>query len=313
MKMLELAFQVLCLILVIPGQEGKSGPKEDISSHESRKPIPLHHPVNTITFHNYCNRSEEDLDGGLRQELTDIKDLLNTIISTLENTECCNSTNTTEISKPTSQPKDCLDVQENGGSESGVYTIKPDGADQFPVFCDMDTDGGGWTVFQRREDGTEDFYRNWDDYENGFGSLEGEHWLGNEKLYNLTKQKTYGLHVDLGDFEGASRYAKYNLFVVAGPADNYRLQLGSYSGDAGNAMGVCQNKQFSTFDQDHDTWGSSCALRYKGGWWYQHCHYANLNGEYHEGASAYGVGLNWAQWKGYTYSVKFTEMKLRPV
>ncbi|PIK41391.1 putative ficolin-2-like [Apostichopus japonicus] len=250
-----------------------------------------------------CYCTEEDY--GIKQELEDIKNILNTLISTLENGDYCPG--------PLSYPSDCLDVQENGDNMSGVYTIKPDGADPFQVYCDMDTDGGGWTVFQRREDGTEDFYRNWDDYENGFGSLEGEHWLGNEKLYNLTKQKTYGLRVDLEDFEGSSRYAKYNPFVVAGPADNYRLQLGSYSGDAGNAMGVCQNKQFSTFDQDHDTWGSSCALRYKGGWWYEHCHYANLNGEYHKAHPLMVLVSIGHNGKAIHTQLKFTEMKLRPV
>ena len=41
----------------------------------------------------------------------------------------------------------------------------------------METDGGGWTVLLKRQDGSVEFYRNWADYKSGFGNLEGEHWL----------------------------------------------------------------------------------------------------------------------------------------
>ena len=46
----------------------------------------------------------------------------------------------------------------------------------------MDTPGGGWVVFQRRMDGTEDFYCNWTDYVKGSGDLNGEFWLGLSKI-----------------------------------------------------------------------------------------------------------------------------------
>jgi len=70
-------------------------------------------------------------------------------------------------------------------------------------------------------------------------------------------------------------------------------------------------QKFSTRDQDNDAQSSaSCAVKYKGGWWYGGCHHANLNGEYNNTANSKGV--NWSQWKGYEYSLRFTEMKIKP-
>jgi len=68
--------------------------------------------------------------------------------------------------------------------------------------------------------------------------------------------------------------------------------------------------KFSTRDQDNDVWHSSCAVRYKGAWWYGSCHNSNFNGQYN--ITAYGKGVNWNHWLGYYYSLKFTELKLRP-
>ena len=79
----------------------------------------------------------------------------------------------------------------------------------------METDGGGWTVFQRRQDGSVDFYRYWTDYENGFGNLTGEFWLGLSKIHRLTKEGSNTLRVDLGDFEGNTAYANYSTFNVS--------------------------------------------------------------------------------------------------
>ena len=114
--------------------------------------------------------------------------------------------------------------------QDGVYTIDPDSLGSFKVRCDMTTHGGGWTVFQRRQDGSEDFYRGWSDYKAGFGDLNGEFWLGLDKIHRLTKSGQDVLRVDLMDFNYAQRYAEYGTFSVADESDKYRLNIGTYSG-----------------------------------------------------------------------------------
>lgn len=83
--------------------------------------------------------------------------------------------------------KNCADIYKLGdGKRSGVYKIYPDSLGPFHVFCDQNTDGSGWTLFQKRHDGSVGFYRGWDSYERGFGYLNTECWLGLDKIHRLT-------------------------------------------------------------------------------------------------------------------------------
>ena len=111
-----------------------------------------------------------------------------------------------------------------------MYTIDPDGEGSFDVFCDQKTTGGGWTVFQKRLDGSVDFYRYWNDYKNGFGDLNGEFWLGLDKIYRLTNKKCNRLRVDLEETTGNTAYAEYDMFAVTKETTKYKLSLGMYSG-----------------------------------------------------------------------------------
>ena len=178
----------------------------------------------------------------------------------------------------------------------------------------MDTDGGGWTVFQRRKDGSVDFYRNWTDYEEGFGDLNGEFWLGLSKIHRLTQDGTdYTLRVDLEDFENQKRYAKYSTFNIGDCTTDYTITVGGYSGDAGDSLAYQNGMKFSTKDRDNDqAAGGSCAVGFSGAWWYNLCHRSNLNGLYLGGPfESYADGIVWATWRGFHYSFKFTEMKLQ--
>ncbi|KFO75604.1 Tenascin-N, partial [Cuculus canorus] len=210
-------------------------------------------------------------------------------------------------------PADCSQMQQNGNASSGVYTIylNGDGSQPTRVYCDMATDGGGWIVFQRRSTGEVDFYKRWKSYVEGFGDPAGEFWLGLDKLHNLTSSShiRYELRVDLRT-ASESVYAVYDFFQVASSRDRYRLSVGNYRGNAGDAMTYHNGWKFTTWDRDNDVALSNCALTHRGAWWYKNCHLANLNGKY--GETKHSEGVNWEPWKGHEFSIPFTEMKIRP-
>ncbi|XP_041050034.1 tenascin isoform X4 [Carcharodon carcharias] len=208
-------------------------------------------------------------------------------------------------------PKDCFQTLLNGEANSGLYTIFLNGNRSQPlqVYCDMTTDGGGWMVFQRRENGKVDFFRNWKNYTIGFGNPSDEFWLGLENLHRITSQGRYQLRVDFRD-EGDSAYAVYDKFLVTDSKSRYKLHVGGYSGNAGDSLTYHNGRPFSTKDRDNDVAVTNCALSYKGAWWYKNCHRVNLNGRY--GTQSHSQGVNWYHWKGHEHSIEFAEMKLRP-
>jgi ficolin len=281
----------------------------------------------TVKCSMYCEAGipDEGIDLGLPRPSQITRDVPFSTLASTSGPQCSTATETvtvTATAAPTPSPvvpgfpADCMDALNKGLTLSGVYTIQPDSLLPFDVYCDMDTDGGGWTVFQRRQDGSVNFYQVWNSYINGFGQPSGEFWLGLEYLHRLTTSKRSHLRIDLKDFDNKTAYAYYSTFAIGNAASKYTLSVGGYSGTAGNALYPRHNNmKFSTPDQDNDVaHGENCAISYRGAWWYDACHGANLNGRYHYGGyhGSYADKVNWQPWRGYHYSLKFTEMKLRP-
>nr|XP_023833270.1 tenascin-N-like [Salvelinus alpinus] len=210
-------------------------------------------------------------------------------------------------------PMDCTQIKTNGNMASGIYTIyiNSDRTKPMEVYCDMDTDGGGWVVLQRRNNGQMDFMKRWRQYMAGFGNMTDEFWLGLDNIYELTNTPTqYELRVDLG-VGSEKAYAVYDNFKIAPAKQKFKLTIGKYRGTAGDAMNYHQGRPFSTVDNDNDIALGNCALTHRGAWWYKNCHLANLNGKF--GDNRHSMGVNWEPWKGHLMSLDFTEMKIRPV
>ncbi|XP_055493455.1 LOW QUALITY PROTEIN: fibrinogen like 1B [Leucoraja erinacea] len=226
---------------------------------------------------------------------------------------------------------DCSEVYNSGNTTSGYYTLKPwSAADPFVAYCDM-SEGGGWTVIQRRSNGKVNFNRGWDDYKSGFGLFQrrnDEYWLGNENIHQILAPGKYIMKVDLTDWNGEERYATYEKFNISDEKDKYRLCFGSYIGTAGDALsgGLIpweqwssshNGMQFSTSDHDNDRYTQgSCAHEGRSGWWFNRCHAANLNGKYYRRGNYSAKndnGVVWNTWRGWWYSLRFTSMKVRPL
>uniref|UniRef100_H3DM73 Tenascin XB n=1 Tax=Tetraodon nigroviridis TaxID=99883 RepID=H3DM73_TETNG len=209
-------------------------------------------------------------------------------------------------------PSDCSQELLNGALGSGEVDIYPLGKEgrSVRVYCDMETDGGGWTVFQRRLNGKMDFYRTWSEYSAGFGNLSEEFWLGNDVLYNLTSVSPMSLRVDMR-YGNDTVYAHYANFSIDSKERHYALTVSGYTGTAGDSMRYHNGRPFSAWDKNPDPLGIHCARSYMGGWWYKNCYKTNLNGLYDTNHN--NKGIVWIDWKGKDVSIPFTEMKFRPL
>ncbi|XP_062597634.1 ficolin-1-like [Saccostrea cucullata] len=153
--------------------------------------------------------------------------------------------------------KDCADILKHRPlSKDGVYTIYLGMKTKKSVYCDMTTNGGGWTVIQRRQDGVTDFYRNWTDYKNGFGNADNEYWIGNDAIHTLTKDKKQELRIDLGRFSRQKAHATYSTFYIENEAEMYKITVGGFKGTKGlgDSFGRYTKMKFSTKDKDNDSY-----------------------------------------------------------
>ena len=211
--------------------------------------------------------------------------------------------------------KTCCDI-----NDFNFFTHKPSGVYQMQcwcggiwstasVFCDTQTADGGWTVIQRRKDGSVNFNRPWSDYEKGFGDLNGEFWYGLKNMNCLTQTGQWELRVDF-EFQNKTRsYLHYNVFKVGSATDEYRLTISGFTGITPTdpfTTHPLNGQKFTTYDNDNDNSGGNCATRDNGGWWYKSCWNINLN-------IKYNLARNTIRLDGTYYNPRWIEMKIRPL
>ena len=184
------------------------------------------------------------------------------------------------------------------------------------VFGDTEMSPGGWTVIQRRINGSVDFNRPWSDYEKGFGDPNGEFWYGLKSMNCLTKIGQWELRIDFEFKNGTRSYLHYNEFKVGSATDEYPLTIGGFTGITPTDPFVTHphnGRKFSTYDNDNDQWSrGNCAIQAdgtkdNGGWWHDSCWNINLNIQYNP--AQYGSMLLAGTW----YNPRWIEMKIRPL
>ncbi|XP_062577705.1 microfibril-associated glycoprotein 4-like isoform X1 [Saccostrea cucullata] len=258
----------------------------ELLRHEIAKQIDSLRRDNTRITANQMNIQEEfdELFSILMKNVTNIhEDLKSYILQTIES----------ELHRY----KDCKNLYINGNTESGVYAIYPFSIEsKVSVFCDMMTESGGWTAIQKRVSGSVSFDRTWSDYKTGFGKANDSYWIGNDVIHQLTKGRNSSLYVSITLTNGTKLYELYNQFSVADEANKYRLFLGGpATGTLGDSMlhtGYpyyydLSGMYFSTSDRDNDGWSfGNCAAvsTRRGGWWFNECHRAFLNGQWFPGS-----------------------------
>ncbi|XP_058127816.1 angiopoietin-4-like [Anopheles ziemanni] len=158
--------------------------------------------------------------------------------------------NETELIKNYSIPSSCKSIS---SKQTGSYTIHLGNGQFKTVYCEQVAFDGGWIVFQYRFNGKVDFYRTWDEYRDGFGTLDGEFWLGLKYLHQLTSTRKHELMVEVKDYDGNYGYAKYDHFEIGSEAEKFVLKIGNYIGTAGDSMASNQGMKFTTKDSDNDS------------------------------------------------------------
>lgn len=268
----------------------------------------------------------EDNTAAVKVLKTQLSSLNSSILVQIYNAKQTNAAKIQEI------PINCIPFE----NSTGIHEISVAGIGKFEVLCDGQTAGAGWTVVQRRFDGSENFYRDWSAYRDGFGNLKGEFFMGLEKLHQMTKSQPYELYVELTDFRGEVRHARYDNFHIGSEEEKFMLKsLGTYSGNAGDALHYNLHDQFTTFDRDNDNWeaiaqstiqvargtdfseiGKGIQLKLKIVKVYLNSSISlsicsNLNGQYFDNEVHNEKSIWWYNWKGYR-ALRTVKMMIRP-
>ncbi|KAH9525854.1 hypothetical protein Btru_002565 [Bulinus truncatus] len=162
---------------------------------------------------------------------------------------------------------------------------------------------------RRRVQRNTSFKRNWQEYKDGFGTPCKDYWLGNKYIHSISMSGSYELRIDMV-YKQTPYFAHYNEFYVTDEARGFMLQVSGFTGNSVDEMRHHDNMKFSTPDRDNDLADHSCAQEYEAGWWYQACHFANLNGHFNE-SHIFGRGVIWIAITSDFGTLDSVEMKIR--
>uniref|UniRef100_A0A0K8R6Z4 Putative ficolin/ixoderin n=1 Tax=Ixodes ricinus TaxID=34613 RepID=A0A0K8R6Z4_IXORI len=230
------------------------------------------------------------------------------------------------MNKPGNRTVSCVQLKRQGNDEDRDYYIKPH--TEFYVRCDMNTNGGGWTVIQRRswaELEGNGFEKSQKDYKEGFHGGASSYWIGNDNIYALTNHPSSEqvLRVELTTEKEEKIIAQYGIFKVGPENDGYRLTIGNYwspNGTEYDGLAFHNQTRFSVAKESDGVDPCSGSLR-TGGWWFPPfgCLFSNLNGRKLTGdvpKNNMGFGITWYKTghaSSYQYVYKSVEMKVRDV
>lgn len=159
--------------------------------------------------------------------------------------------------------------------------LKPAGAaEAFQTLCNFDY---GVTYIQYRKYGNVNFNRSWAEYNDGFGDLTGDFWLGNKYIYTILNAKSYAATFRLY-YGGAWDFQTYASFVINDESQNYVLSYDEnfyYISIDGlsplDSTKEAKGQTFSTYDNDP----TGCARATGSGWWFNSgCSKSNINGPF---------------------------------
>ena len=188
---------------------------------------------------------------------------------------------------------------------TGVYKIYRRRFGNVFTYCDLTTDGGGWTIIQvNKKDSQVSFDKGWEQYKEGFGNIFTDFWDGLEKIHYFTSIGQWEMRVEYHrDDDNRLYYAQYSSFRIGSASEEYPLTVGGYSGSGGDMFTSLNGMKFTTKDNDNDLYsGGNCASKYGNGWWHKSCSRNELYINHQSPFISYSRNV----------TLRFTKMMIRP-